>query len=432
MAFTPETFSPLGANSSEGLSVYKYQTEDTLLDITSAGYFSDKELQLKEDDVILVVAESNTTAMLRVSSDTATADPDISGSTGAVDSVFGRTGSVVAQSGDYNTDQVTEGGSNLYFTEARVEAVPDVANAEQVTNKNAANGYAGLSSGKLDISVIPNSVIGGVKVVGFWNANTNTPNLSSLTLGQGEAYQVDANGSTNLNGETNWRVRDLAVWDDGLSGNWFKIDNTDDVLSVHGRTGAVTSAPGDYDTDEVTEASNLYYTDARVSASSDVAANTASRHNPVTLNPDAKTQSALSISGQELQINLDVYNKANETGIEQITGPIITPPTLTATANNYNPTGFSTANMIRQDINANNRAVSGFLAPPAGVNRIIKMNNLSNSGFDIRFLNEDSGSVAANRILLRDNTNKSIKPNETAAFWYDHTSSRWKPYNRVG
>ena len=38
---------------------------------------------------------------------------------GAVASVFGRTGPVVAQSGDYNTAQVTESG-NLYFTNPRV------------------------------------------------------------------------------------------------------------------------------------------------------------------------------------------------------------------------------------------------------------------------------------------------------------------------
>jgi hypothetical protein len=33
--------------------------------------------------------------------------------------VFGRTGNVIAQSGDYNTDQVSEGSANLYFSEAR-------------------------------------------------------------------------------------------------------------------------------------------------------------------------------------------------------------------------------------------------------------------------------------------------------------------------
>ncbi len=40
---------------------------------------------------------------------------------GGVASVFGRTGAVIAQSGDYTTAQVTESG-NLYFTNARAQA----------------------------------------------------------------------------------------------------------------------------------------------------------------------------------------------------------------------------------------------------------------------------------------------------------------------
>ena len=119
-------------------------------------------------------------------------------------------------------------------------------------------------------------------------------------------------------------------------------------------------------------------------------------------------------------------------GVDQITGTIITPSTLTATANDYSPTGFATTNMIRQDIDANNREITGFVAPSAGVNRIIRINNINASGFDLRFQHNDAGSVAANRFYLRDDANKAIKPNETAAFWYDHTSSRWRPYNRVG
>ena len=47
------------------------------------------------------------------------------------------------------------------------------------------------------------------------------------------------------------------------------------VDSVFGRAGSVVAVAGDYDTDEVTEATNLYYTEARVSANTDVAANIA-------------------------------------------------------------------------------------------------------------------------------------------------------------
>jgi len=131
-------------------------------------------------------------------------------------------------------------------------------------------------------------------------------------------------------------------------------------------------------------------------------------------------------------IQLDVYNKANETGIEQITGSIITPPTLTATANNYNPAGFATANMIRQDVNTNNRQISGFLAPPAGVNRTIFINNINTFSQDIRFLNNSALSIPQNRLLLRDNGRRSARPNQTICFWYDHISERWRSLNRVG
>jgi hypothetical protein len=43
-------------------------------------------------------------------------------------------------------------------------------------------------------------------------------------------------------------------------------DNTDAVTSVFGRTGAVVAASGDYNTSQVTENTNLYFTDARARA----------------------------------------------------------------------------------------------------------------------------------------------------------------------
>ncbi len=132
----------------------------------------------------------------------------------------------------------------------------------------------------------------------------------------------------------------------------------------------------------------------------------------------------------ELEINasgtgLNVLETATLDGI------IITPPQLLADQDDYNPTGFSTCNMIRQDINGQ-RVITGFVAPPAGVNRIFGICNLSASS-NIKFKNNDNSSAAPNRLLLRDNgPDKSIKENETAVFWYDHTNLRWRPYNRIG
>lgn len=130
-------------------------------------------------------------------------------------------------------------------------------------------------------------------------------------------------------------------------------------------------------------------------------------------------------------LQLDVYDKANETGIEQITGGIITPPTLTVTTNDYNPTGFATANMIRQNINANSRQLTGLLAPAAGINRVVFINNINSSSLDLRLVHNSALSSAANRFLLRDGAGRSLKPNQTAAFWYDHISQRWRSFNRV-
>jgi hypothetical protein len=76
--------------------------------------------------------------------------------------------------------------------------------------------------------------------------------------------------------------------------------NTDAVASVFGRTGAVVAANGDYNTSQVTENTNLYYTEARVNANANVAANTAARHNAVTLG----TANGLSLSTQVLSLGL--------------------------------------------------------------------------------------------------------------------------------
>lgn len=85
---------------------------------------------------------------------------------GAVDSVFGRTGTVTAVSGDYNASQVTnafdttsddsddvsEGTANLYYTEARVDANANVAantTHRGLTNNPHSTDIGNLGSGTL-------------------------------------------------------------------------------------------------------------------------------------------------------------------------------------------------------------------------------------------------------------------------------------------
>jgi hypothetical protein len=120
----------------------------------------------------------------------------------------------------------------------------------------AALGVATLdSAGKVPISQIPDSVIGALSYQGTWDASTNTPTLTSSVGTKGYYYVVSVAGSTNLNGVTDWLVGDWAVYN-GTA--WQKVDNTDSVTSVNGFTGAVVLT-----TTNVSEGTNLYYTDAR-------------------------------------------------------------------------------------------------------------------------------------------------------------------------
>ena len=83
---------------------------------------------------------------------------------------------------------------------------------------------------------------GFVNYEGTWNASTNTPTLVSSVGTKGDYYVVSVTGSTNLNGVTTWTQGDWAIFN-GTA--WEKVDNTDLVTSVAGRTGAITLTTAD-------------------------------------------------------------------------------------------------------------------------------------------------------------------------------------------
>jgi hypothetical protein len=101
-----------------------------------------------------------------------------------------------------------------------------------------------------------NGLIGGSIFQGTWNASTNTPTLVSSVGTNGYYYIVSVAGSTNLDGITDWKVGDWAIF---AGAAWEKVDNTDSVSSVNGFTGAVSLT-----TDDISEgATNLYFTNTR-------------------------------------------------------------------------------------------------------------------------------------------------------------------------
>ena len=126
-----------------------------------------------------------------------------------------------------DSDDITEGISNLFLTtgeRAKLGNVP--ANTNQ------------------DLSDLNSAIValqGSLIPQGSWNASTNTPDITGTTE-TGYYWIVSDAGSTSLGGITDWEVNDWAI---KTATGWAKVDNTDSVLTVAGRTGNIVLAISD-------------------------------------------------------------------------------------------------------------------------------------------------------------------------------------------
>lgn len=165
--------------------------------------------------------------------------------------MFGATG--------INSNEFTTKG----YVDAAVSGVP-IGSYQLLSEKGAANGYAQLDSGaKIPLSIIPDSILGQVEYQGTWNATTNSPTLvsppASTTKGH---YYITSVAGTQFG--IDFEIGDWII-SDGTA--WGKVDNSDAVMTVFGRLGNVVANTGDYTTLQVTEDTNLYFTQARARTS---------------------------------------------------------------------------------------------------------------------------------------------------------------------
>jgi hypothetical protein len=162
-------------------------------------------------------------------------------------------GASLLGSGDVGTIGLAYGGTGA-TTDSGARTALGLGTAA-VLNSGVAGGVATLDgSGTVPTSQLPGAVLGGLNYQGTWNASTNTPTLASSTGSKGYYYVVSVAGSTNLDGITDWKIGDWAVYDGSA---WQKVDNTDAVSSVNGFTGAVVLT-----TSDVAQGTNLYFTQA--------------------------------------------------------------------------------------------------------------------------------------------------------------------------
>jgi hypothetical protein len=152
-----------------------------------------------------------------------------------VSSMFGRTGAVTAQAGDYTTAQTTESG-NLYFTNARARAALGTSGPLTLN----------LSTGVFDCpACLTTATPADTDLYG------NFPHLSVVRI-QGRPVATAQPSDLQYLGWNN------------TAGQWEpKTPPTASMTSMFGRTGAVVAAAGDYTTGQVTESGNLYFTNPR-------------------------------------------------------------------------------------------------------------------------------------------------------------------------
>ena len=102
---------------------------------------------------------------------------------------------------------------------------------------------------------------------------------------------------------------------------------------------------------------------------------------------------------------------------------IITPPQITATANNYEPAGFSGASVLRLTSDAS-RSITGLKASSSG--RVVVLANVGSN--DITLADESASSLAENRFAIAATglSVYTIAPDDIVIVQYDRTSQRWR------
>jgi|GEM_PF-4360316 len=122
---------------------------------------------------------------------------------------------------------------------------------ENTLNKGVNNGYCGLDSGgKVPLQNLPSTLL---KYIGTWNAETNTPSLTATDLTKVSHVYVVSHDGTQFG--ITWKAGDWLIYDaDGVAE---KSDNSDDVVSVNGKTGVVVINKADVGLSNVDNTSDL-------------------------------------------------------------------------------------------------------------------------------------------------------------------------------
>lgn len=124
-----------------------------------------------------------------------------------------------------------EGTADLSDVYSKDEVDSIVGNYVPISQKGAASGVAELDGdGHVPMAQLPAAILGAVNYQGTWDAAANTPAIPAAAAGnKGHFYRVSADGATNIDGITDWKVGD---WIISNGAQWQKVDNTDEVTEA--------------------------------------------------------------------------------------------------------------------------------------------------------------------------------------------------------
>ena len=105
-------------------------------------------------------------------------------------------------------------------------------------------------------------------------------------------------------------------------------------------------------------------------------------------------------------------------GVSGFSGTV-SPSQITSNQNNYNPTGWSSATVMRLSTDAS-RNITGIYGGSAG--RLAVLHNIGSFNFVLK--DSDASSDAENRFAL--DADLTVRPDWTAVLQYDSTSQRWR------
>ena len=140
------------------------------------------------------------------------------------------------------TGQVNTVGTN---TAGTIEIAGTAINPKVSTRTAAvANNGTALATGDQIFDFVTGQIANipsGLSFEGSWNADTDTPDLSTATPDNGQFWIVSVAGTTDLDGITDWEVGDWAIYVSTGAGTdgWQKVDNSS-TLSGFGDTNQVT------------------------------------------------------------------------------------------------------------------------------------------------------------------------------------------------